>query len=84
MAKDLLNMNVGVKVGDRKIPLLMYADDIVLVSEDEQELQAMLNHVHDWCRKWQMCVNMDKTNLYTLEKRTNQDLHMILNMVHKR
>ena len=39
-------------MGDIHIYILLYADDIVLVSENEQNLQRMLSHVHKWCCKW--------------------------------
>ena len=44
-------MNLGIKMGDLHICILLYADDIVLVSEHEQNLQRMLSHVHKWCCK---------------------------------
>ena len=69
MAKDLIAMDVGVQVENRKIPILMYADDIVLISEDEAELQTMLDHVHKWCKKWFMSVNMDKTKVVHFRKK---------------
>ena len=55
-------MNLGIKMGDLHICVLLYADDIVLVNEHEQNLQRMLSHVHKWCRKWQMKVNIKKKN----------------------
>ena len=34
--------------------ILLYADDIVLISESEQNLQIMLDFVNSWCYKLQM------------------------------
>ena len=53
-------MNLGVKYGKTHLSLLVYADDIVLLSETES-LQSMLNELHIWCSQWNMFVNMDKT-----------------------
>ena len=50
-------------MGDLHICILLYADDIVLVSENEENLQVMLNHVQNWCVKWQMKVNIEKTEV---------------------
>ena len=41
----------------------MYADDIVLMAEDEDSLQTMLNFIADWCSKWRMSINADKTQI---------------------
>ena len=48
LAEELKSMNLGIKI---HICILLYADDIVLVSEHEQNLQHMLSHVHKWCCK---------------------------------
>ena len=63
LAVELKNLNLGVKMGDLHICILLYADDIVLVSENEENLQVMLNHVQNWCVKWQMKVNIEKTKV---------------------
>ena len=49
-------MNLGIKMEDLHICILLYADDIVLVSEHEQNLQRMLS-------QWQMKVNSEKTKI---------------------
>ena len=54
-------MNVGVKVGERRVPILLYADDVAIISETETDMQAMLNVVREWCNKWNMSVNLTKT-----------------------
>ena len=58
---------------DINIPILLYADDIVLISENESNLQKMLDHVDSWCKKWQMRVNVDKTKVvHFRNKRKNK------------
>ena len=39
-------MNLGIIIGDIHICILLYADEIILISENEQNLQCMLSHVH--------------------------------------
>ena len=41
----------------------MYADDVVIMGESEDDLQALLEVVSRWCRKWQMVCNQSKTNV---------------------
>ena len=68
LAQELAGMNVGTLFDQRKIPILMYADDIVLLSDSEKEMQTMLDHVHKWCKKWLMAVNLDKTKIVHFRK----------------
>ena len=45
------------------VNVLAYADDIVLVAENEQDLQKLLKLVEDWCTKWRISVNKTKTKI---------------------
>ena len=56
-------MNIGVKIDNLDISILLYADDIVLLAENEQNLQQMLTHLYNWCEKWQLEVNQEKTQI---------------------
>ena len=57
------NLGKGVTIGTEKISILFYADDIVLISESEEELQEMLSLVHSWCHEWKLNINVDKTKV---------------------
>ena len=50
-------------MGDLKICMLLYADAIVIISENEQKFQKLLDHVHERCKKWQLNFNIDKTQI---------------------
>ena len=43
--------------------MLLYADDIVLVAHNEQEMQTLLNKLHDWCKRWRVLINTDKSKV---------------------
>ena len=43
--------------------LLMYADDIAIVSDSVLDLQKKINCLEEYCRKWGLKVNMDKTKV---------------------
>ena len=47
----------------------MYADDIVLLSENPIDMQKMLNEVSEWCSLWQMKINMTKTKIIEFRKK---------------
>ena len=63
LAKVLKEKHKGVKFGDHNCCVLLYADDIALLSETSEELQAMINTVHDWCTKWRLKVNSNKSQV---------------------
>ena len=46
----LKSLGIGVKCGQEKVFVLLYADGIVLFSESEQYLQVLLNALQDWCK----------------------------------
>ena len=56
---------------------LLYADDLVIVAETEDQLQNLLNLVYNWCLTWRLKVNNDKTNIVhfrpTRQQKTNYD-----------
>ena len=63
LAKEINAMNVGVKFGHVNLSILLYADDMVLVANNEKDLQSMLDKMHEWCSKWRLKVNQDKSNI---------------------
>ena len=44
----------------------MYADDLALVAGSPEELQAMLDIVHNYAQKWRYNLNADKSVLMVL------------------
>ena len=63
LALSIKEMNNGVYIGGNNISILLYADDIVLLSPTENKLQEMLNQVNSWCSKWGMKINASKTQI---------------------
>ena len=45
------------------INILLYADDIVFIAKNENDLQDLLFIVENWCLKWILEVNLAKTNI---------------------
>ena len=68
LAQKIKDMNVGVSVDERKVSILLYADDIVLIRETESELQAMLDELVVWCKTWRMKVNIEKMPDFSFQK----------------
>ena len=46
----------------KKISILLYADDIVLLIENKLDLQTLLNALNEWCNVNDMQINCTKSN----------------------
>ena len=64
----MLNKFEGVNLGMLKLFLLLYADDIVLFAESEAGLQNGLYLLEQYCTKWKLCVNVNKTKILIFKK----------------
>ena len=61
------------------INILLYADDIVLLAENEQDLQSLFFLVENWCKDWRLEVNLTKTNiLHVRESKKVQSKFMFI------
>ncbi|MCG8032789.1 MAG: hypothetical protein JAZ03_11525 [Candidatus Thiodiazotropha taylori] len=58
----------GVDTGLLKLFLLLYADDIVIFSENAHGLQDGLNILHEYCQKWKLTVNPNKSKIMVFRK----------------
>ena len=56
-------MQYGIDMGDNQVSILMFADDIALLSDSEDKMQAMLDHLFTWCSQWRLSLNLEKTKL---------------------
>jgi hypothetical protein len=57
LAEELNSAAFGVDVFGRRVALLLYADDIVLMAESPEQLQSMLDHTSRYARQWQFRFN---------------------------
>ena len=57
-----------VKLGNERISCLLYADDLVLLSESKQGLQKCLDKLHDYAQKWDLKINLSKTKIMIFQK----------------
>ena len=69
LATEINSLGLGIKIGNLKLSILMYADDIVLLSDTADNLQKLLNHVYAWCRMWQLSINPVKTEVMHFHKK---------------
>ena len=65
-------MGLGIDIDNGEtVSLLMYADDIVLLADNENDLQQMLNALLEWCRSNYMSINTNKTNIVHYRPKSN-------------
>jgi hypothetical protein len=53
--------NSVVMIGCLRVPMLLYADDIVFLAKSQKELQAMLDVFSDFCSDLKLTVNLAKS-----------------------
>ena len=58
----------GVSIDDFRLCLLLYADDSIIISSNKEELQSSLDILHDYCEKWHLYVNVQKTKIVVFRK----------------
>ena len=61
LVKILKENTYGIRNEYFELQCLMFADDIAFVAATEIDLQTMFNCLFEWCSKWRMRVNVDKT-----------------------
>ena len=55
-------------VRNKRVTCLLWADDIVLISKTEKGLKNSLTKLENYCNKWKMIVNTDKTKIMIFNK----------------
>ncbi len=58
---ELKSSGIGVHVENIVVSVLAYADDLVLIAENEDDLQSLIMILQKWCYQWRLSVNIDKT-----------------------
>ena len=81
LAIEISSLELGISIGDRKLSILLFADDFVLIGKSEHDLQLLMDKSHTWCLKWCMKVNMIKLISSISDQKYIRLLIMCLNWV---
>lgn len=73
VAAELYGAGFGATVAGIRVPLLMYADDVVLLSECPNQLQRMLNAVTRYAERWQFTYNTSKSAVVVAGRASTRD-----------
>lgn len=58
----------GMKLGEGKVFTLSYADDIVIIAEEEQDMRAMMNRLERYLERKGLELNEEKTKVMKFRK----------------
>ena len=59
------------------ICFLLYADDIVFVAENENDMQHVLDILWMWCEKWRINLNISNSNvIYAFQERSDSVINI--------
>ena len=56
----------GILIGDEKLSILMYADDIVIMTESREDLQECLNEVKTYANDFKVNFGAGKSQVYII------------------
>ena len=64
LAETIKAIGKGISIDNgEKVCILLYADDVILLAESEDDLQAMLNVLSVWCDNNDMLINTSKSKI---------------------
>ena len=58
----------GIDIGMLKLFLRLYADNIILFANNKENLQLSINILENYCIRWKLKVNTQKTKVMVLRK----------------
>ena len=66
-------MMVGIDISNKLINCLLFADDIVLLSDKADELRELLSIAKQFADRWNLKFNTSKSNVMVIGKGINKD-----------
>lgn len=69
LALEIKDSNLGLHLDNLTVGILLYADDIALLAESEDDLQKMLHLLKVWCCRWRLSINRSKTQIIHFRKK---------------
>ena len=65
VSKELNALELGVEISERnqELSTLLYADDVVLITDSRKKLQRLLDTVTEYARKWRFELNPKKSEV---------------------
>ncbi len=70
--REIPYLDIGIDIENGQICILLFADDIVILAEDEIKLQILLDFTNEWCKKWRTKINNDKTKVIHFRQKSTK------------
>ena len=68
----------GINIGMLNVNILLYADDIILLSKTPETPQKALSVLEEYCMEWKLKVNTDKTKSVIFRKEERYQIILTL------
>ena len=68
LVNDLKHKCPTLNLDNQNINALLYADDLVLMANSEEDLQHLLDEFCAWCKKWSLKVNYKNSQIIHFRK----------------
>jgi len=59
---EIHELDKGIEIGGHIYNNLLYADDAVIMSENEADLQDLVSSINNVCKEYGIAMNVKKTN----------------------
>ena len=63
LVTNIKALDIGIDIESEKNCILLYADDIVLIAENENDLQLLIDILNTWCKHKALNVSFEKTKI---------------------
>mgnify|MGYP000138176366 FL=1 len=58
--KDYFDHSCGITIDGEAYTHLLYADDLILVTEEASAMKTLLKNLESYCRKWHLTINIQE------------------------
>jgi exonuclease III len=74
---DHLNHRHGITINGTTFTHLLYADDLILISESASGMQELIDDLVAYCKKWHLIINSNKTKVMSFGGRRNSSSFLL-------
>ena len=78
LAKEIAESGIGIKIIEDKIAILLYADDIVIITSTAEDLKVGMKIATKWGRKWKCSFNQGKSKVIVFGQRKKRAEEWVL------
>ena len=79
LIEQCVQKNIGARFGDLNLCIIVYADDILLISSVETHMQILINTCSDYGRDWALKFNPGKSSFISFGRKMYTDTKFTLN-----